>query len=340
MNDQELASLETLDIELEYFEPITRTRSNTWPSLRPEGFIEPNPSADISVATKVDQKSLQTSCHQSIGSTECSSSKRKAPTRNAHGSLSYSELITQAISAAKDQRLTLSEIYAWMIEHVPSVKDREESAGWRNSVRHNLSLHKRFVRVPNESAGKSSWWTINPNELFAKSTRRRSASMEAKKYQSSRSRAKRNAQRVGSEHLSLHSAADQHQLHRASYANITRVEEALDPCADANRSLQPFLNECSASYAYCGRLSPIPAVPYEAEWATEYYPLLQADVAPSANRTLTLKSNVETIALPIPGTHPYDQPPNEQTLTRFNSFLDDVTDIISKEMIDCKLKTR
>ncbi len=32
----------------------------------------------------------------------------------------------------------------------------------QNSIRHNLSLHSRFVRVQNEGSGKSSWWMLNP----------------------------------------------------------------------------------------------------------------------------------------------------------------------------------
>ena len=34
---------------------------------------------------------------------------------------------------------------------------------FKNSIRHNLSLHNRFIRVQNESSGKSSWWMINPD---------------------------------------------------------------------------------------------------------------------------------------------------------------------------------
>ncbi len=34
---------------------------------------------------------------------------------------------------------------------------------FQNSIRHNLSLHSRFVRVQNEGAGKSSWWMLNPD---------------------------------------------------------------------------------------------------------------------------------------------------------------------------------
>ncbi len=33
---------------------------------------------------------------------------------------------------------------------------------FQNSIRHNLSLHSRFVRVQNEGSGKSSWWMLNP----------------------------------------------------------------------------------------------------------------------------------------------------------------------------------
>lgn len=51
-----------------------------------------------------------------------------------------------------------------MIKNIPYFGERGDTtsaAGWKNSVRHNLSLHSRFVRVQNEEAGKSSWWTCN-----------------------------------------------------------------------------------------------------------------------------------------------------------------------------------
>jgi hypothetical protein len=35
---------------------------------------------------------------------------------------------------------------------------------FQNSIRHNLSLHSRFMRVQNEGTGKSSWWMLN-NEV-------------------------------------------------------------------------------------------------------------------------------------------------------------------------------
>ncbi|CAF5114991.1 unnamed protein product, partial [Rotaria magnacalcarata] len=87
--------------------------------------------------------------------------------KNAWGNLSYAELISKAITTSAEQRLTLSEIYDWMIKYVPFFRnkvDRASSAGWKNSIRHNLSLHNRFKRIQSEGTGKSSWWIINPDE--------------------------------------------------------------------------------------------------------------------------------------------------------------------------------
>ncbi|KAH8421189.1 hypothetical protein KR009_003445, partial [Drosophila setifemur] len=60
-----------------------------------------------------------------------------------------------------------------------------------NSIRHNLSLHNRFMRVQNEGTGKSSWWMLNPEAKPGKSVRRRAASMETSRYEKRRGRAKK-----------------------------------------------------------------------------------------------------------------------------------------------------
>ncbi|XP_068188145.1 forkhead box protein O1-A-like [Antennarius striatus] len=102
--------------------------------------------------------------------------------RNAWGNMSYADLITKAIDSSPEKRLTLSQIYDWMVKSVPYFKDKGDSnssAGWKNSIRHNLSLHSRFVRIQNEGTGKSSWWMLNPEGgKNGKSPRRRAASMD------------------------------------------------------------------------------------------------------------------------------------------------------------------
>uniref|UniRef100_A0A8C9VKV3 Fork-head domain-containing protein n=1 Tax=Scleropages formosus TaxID=113540 RepID=A0A8C9VKV3_SCLFO len=101
----------------------------------------------------------------------------KSSRRNAWGSQSYAELITRAIESTPEGRLTLSQIYDWMVRYVPYFRDKGDSnssAGWKNSIRHNLSLHNRFVRVQNEGTGKSSWWMLNPEGgRMGKAPRRR-----------------------------------------------------------------------------------------------------------------------------------------------------------------------
>lgn len=96
--------------------------------------------------------------------------------RNPWGSLSYADLITQAIESSPTKRLTLAEIYLWMTTQIPYFRDRAEgptSLGWKNSIRHNLSLHNKFIKIQNEEKGKSSWWMINANPT---ATRRRTSS--------------------------------------------------------------------------------------------------------------------------------------------------------------------
>lgn len=62
---------------------------------------------------------------------------------------------------------------------------------FQNSIRHNLSLHNRFVRVQNEGTGKSSWWMLNPDAKPGKSARRRATSMETSKFEKRRGRVKK-----------------------------------------------------------------------------------------------------------------------------------------------------
>ncbi|XP_022521421.2 forkhead box protein O6b [Astyanax mexicanus] len=123
--------------------------------------------------------------------------KAKSSRRNAWGNQSYADLITRAIESTPDKRLTLSQIYDWMVRFVPYFKDKGDSnssAGWKNSIRHNLSLHTRFIRVQNEGTGKSSWWMLNPEGgKMGKGPRRRAASMDSggTKYLKSRGRISR-----------------------------------------------------------------------------------------------------------------------------------------------------
>uniref|UniRef100_A0A3Q3XI80 Fork-head domain-containing protein n=1 Tax=Mola mola TaxID=94237 RepID=A0A3Q3XI80_MOLML len=71
----------------------------------------------------------------------------------------YAYLIRWAILESPDKQCTLNEIYNWFITMF--FYFRHNSATWKNAVRHNLSLHKCFVRV---EGGKGAVWTVDETE--------------------------------------------------------------------------------------------------------------------------------------------------------------------------------
>uniref|UniRef100_A0A8C7WLX3 Forkhead box P4 n=1 Tax=Oryzias sinensis TaxID=183150 RepID=A0A8C7WLX3_9TELE len=71
----------------------------------------------------------------------------------------YASLIRHAILESPDRQLTLNEIYNWFTRKFAYF--RRNTATWKNAVRHNLSLHKCFVRVENV---KGAVWTVDEVE--------------------------------------------------------------------------------------------------------------------------------------------------------------------------------
>jgi len=113
------------------FEPQTRARSNTWPLPRPEGYVEGN-----APATKEGAEGGTPPHQTQLAQGGLLPVKKNSSRRNAWGNLSYADLITKAITSAPEQRLTLSQIYEWMVQNVSYFKDKGDnnsSAGWKVS---------------------------------------------------------------------------------------------------------------------------------------------------------------------------------------------------------------
>ncbi|XP_058801144.1 forkhead box protein N2-like [Phymastichus coffea] len=100
--------------------------------------------------------------------------------KNSKPPYSFSCLIFMAIEDSPVKALPVKEVYAWILEHFPYF--RNAPTGWKNSVRHNLSLNKCFRKVEKSpvsvspdttlcNLGKGSLWMVDaqyrPNLLQA-----------------------------------------------------------------------------------------------------------------------------------------------------------------------------
>ncbi|XP_019678874.1 forkhead box protein P3 isoform X4 [Felis catus] len=79
----------------------------------------------------------------------------------------YATLIRWAILEAPEKQRTLNEIYHWFTRMFAFF--RNHPATWKNAIRHNLSLHKCFVRVESE---KGAVWTVDEFEFRKKRSQR------------------------------------------------------------------------------------------------------------------------------------------------------------------------
>uniref|UniRef100_A0A8C2TMX8 Forkhead box protein G1 n=1 Tax=Coturnix japonica TaxID=93934 RepID=A0A8C2TMX8_COTJA len=77
--------------------------------------------------------------------------------------LSYIALIAKAILSSPANKLNLAAIYKYIEDNFPFY--RNKGRGWRNSVRHNLSLNDCFIKVGRCEDGKGNYWSIHPSNL-------------------------------------------------------------------------------------------------------------------------------------------------------------------------------
>ncbi|XP_016355444.1 forkhead box protein N2-like [Sinocyclocheilus anshuiensis] len=76
---------------------------------------------------------------------------------------SFSLLIYMAIEQSPSKSLPVKDIYSWILKHFPYFSSAP--TGWKNSVRHNLSLNKCFRKVERsigKTNGKGSLWCVHP----------------------------------------------------------------------------------------------------------------------------------------------------------------------------------
>ena len=131
--------------------PWERSRSSTWPVPDPDQVMTPyyrNESQsnvspefvemgqkefDRDPPTQAGDDTKQLNASPDVIGTQRPTPEPKKP-RNPWGEMSYADLITKAILSSANKRLTLSEIYTWMIENVNYFREKANetsTSGWK-----------------------------------------------------------------------------------------------------------------------------------------------------------------------------------------------------------------
>ena len=96
---------------------------------------------------------------------------------------SYIGLIAMAILSNPDKKLVLADIYQYVLDNFPYFRHRGQ--GWRNSIRHNLSLNDFFLKAGRAANGKGHYWAIHPacvDDFQKGDFRRRRAQRKVRKH--------------------------------------------------------------------------------------------------------------------------------------------------------------
>uniref|UniRef100_UPI00398E53DB forkhead activin signal transducer 3-like n=1 Tax=Pristiophorus japonicus TaxID=55135 RepID=UPI00398E53DB len=130
------------------------------------------------VQDKRDPNSAEDRDEETAGDEDKQPLKKKNYQRCPKPPYTYLALITIAILNSPEKRLKLSQIVHEISDLFPFFKGHYK--GWKDSVRHNLSLNDCFIKVlndPKRPQGKGNYWTVDVTRIPPEALKRQNTSV-------------------------------------------------------------------------------------------------------------------------------------------------------------------
>ncbi|XP_052083749.1 uncharacterized protein LOC127721113 [Mytilus californianus] len=92
--------------------------------------------------------------------------KKKSYKRKVRPPYTYASLVRQAIVESPKRQMSTSDIYVWTLNTFQHYKQEADILTMKNNIRHTLTAHNCFVRLPSDSSSLGVWSV--DDELFDK----------------------------------------------------------------------------------------------------------------------------------------------------------------------------